>query len=105
MRCLMLSWEIVPWVATYPTLASVVVVLDSKTSAVEGVVVLILWCWKANSPHGSSRWRLHHASVLGAGRKVKEEVEKVEEEERKTFHHFPHHNVLIVKLFVRFREY
>ena len=35
-------WEIVPWVATYPTLASVVIVLDSKTSAVEGVVVLIL---------------------------------------------------------------
>ena len=43
--------------------------------------------------------------MLGAGRKVEEEVEKVEEEERKTFHRSPHHNVLIVQLSVRFREY
>ena len=85
-------WKSVPGVATDPALAPVVVVLHTKTSAVEGVVVLVLreikclysflwenvcleylWRWKANSPHGSSRWRFHHTSMLWTGRQIEEE--------------------------------
>lgn len=80
-------WKGVPGVAADPALAPVVVVLHPEASAVEGVVVLVLreikslflrfdeylWSWKANSPHGSSRWRFHHTSVLWAWRQMEEE--------------------------------
>jgi len=64
MWSLILPRKIIPRVATDPAPPTIVLVLNTKATAIECIVILILWGWKADPPHGSSgRW-LHHSAML-----------------------------------------